>query len=593
MVFSKSRTHTSRVSKSRAHTARFSKSRAHTYKQNKQNKKYKYKNKNNKLTRKQRNMRGGAVDDKLRAYLDNKDNKADKAIIVIGGYGGTISRTLLEILTKQKQQRILEEETSTNNTPTPQTQQSQIELQIELIKQEIISKYKLNELTDKIDETYDIFYFARQAHTETPNATDPFYVKCDLNSYDGLKQCVDNLKAILAKYTTKTFIINCAADKDSNIVKKNYMEGNATYSKQPPDAFDASAPINLSLDDKENDNRIYWHWTMHVAKSLADLCAIYSNLHLIHLSTVYVNKGDFLQGTTWSNDYVNYENFGSRETDNEHTKRAQTNTDGTTTTLYNIEPKAVKFNNYIYGLIKGLTEQIIKRNSRNGKFVIIRLPVIMNEALTSLDETSPSKVVKEVFDKLTSFIFGNTVDKEGKLLYTYTDDDKNKLSTPPSTPPTIDKNIHLQFDNQQQRYPLTAQYVSKYIIKKILESQLQSQPSLTNTTKPWVGIHSLCNTESITKYGIAKKFYEYMIKNQTTCDKLIGNKCPDVNNFIFPNNTANRDECLPYSEIMERDSYLNTSMPLSPENIMDSINMGFNYYFINNADKLPKEAMTY
>ena len=339
---------------------------------------------------------------------------------------------------------------------------------------------------------------------------------------------------------------------------------------------------------------------MHVAKSLADLCKIYSNLYLIHLSTVYVNKGDFLKDTDtttttkWSNDYVNYENFGSRETDNEHTKRAQTNTDGTTTTLYNIEPRQVKFNNYIYGLIKGLTEQIIKRNSRDGKFVIIRLPVIMNEALTRLDETSPSKVVKEVFDKLTTFIVGKPVDKDG-MLYTYTNEDKITLSTPP-TPPIFNNKIHLQFDNQQQRYPLTAQYVSKYIIKKILEQQQQSQPSLTNTTKPWVGIHSLCNTESITKYGIAKKFYEYMIKNQTTCDKLIGNKCPYVNNFIFQNNTdAKLDDCLPYSEIMDRDPYLDTdtTMPLAPENIMDSINMGFNYYCINNADKIPNAAKTY
>ncbi len=43
---------------------------------------------------------------------------------------------------------------------------------------------------------------------------------------------------------------------------------------------------------------------------------------------------------------------------------------------------------------------------------------------------------------------------------------------------------------------------------------------------------------------------------------------------------------------MERDSYLDTSMPLETENIMDSINMGFNYYLINNANKLPEEAMT-
>ena len=87
-----------------------------------------------------------------------------------------------------------------------------------------------------------------------------------------------------------------------------------------------------------------------------------------------------------------------------------------------------------------------------------------------------------------------------------------------------------------------------------------------------------------------------MIKNQTTCDKLIGNKCPDVNNFIFLNNTdAKLDDCLPYSEIMDRDPYLDTdtSMPLAPENIMDSINMGFNYYCINNLDKIPNAAKTY
>ena len=160
------------------------KTRKHLFKRI--NKSATYKNKNNKRTYKQRTLRGGAGALGAGGVV-LPEIKAVKAIVVIGGYGGTISRTLL---------------------------------------------YDLNMPADK---TFDIFYFAR---TEFPNVgkystqmTDeqltninkPIFCVCDLNSQDGLKIFVENLKKILATYT-KIFIINCAADKDSSTVIKSYTK---------------------------------------------------------------------------------------------------------------------------------------------------------------------------------------------------------------------------------------------------------------------------------------------------------------------------------------------------------------------------------
>ena len=204
----------------------------------------------------------------------------------------------------------------------------------------------------------------------------------------------------------------------------------------------------------------------------------------------------------------------------------------------------------------------------------------MNEALTNLDETSPSKVVKQVFEKIESF------DKSTA----YTVEEKDLLSTPTTIPPTFNKKIHLQFDNKQQRYPLTAQYVSKYIIEKILS--ISSASTLPNT---WVDIHSLCNTQSITKYGIAYKFYEYLMTpdKHVTCDQLTNRMCPVVNNFIFENTEAKFDDFLPHSEQMDRDPYLDklhtdisTHILLDENNIMESIQQGFIYYTTNDATTL-------
>ena len=486
-----------------------------TYKQYKQ-----YKNKNNKRNRthKQRNMRGGVVDDNLQKYLSTVETgtQEGKAIIVIGGYGGTISRTLLNDLIN-------------------------------------------NNINTDIDTNNTIFYFAR---TPNLNAKIPIFVACDLNSQDGLTNFVENLTAILEKYN-KTFIINCAADKDSNIVITNYKNGTATYNKVKYKTTNDSTNIgpyklNLSIGNPTND----WHWTMHVAKSLAELCnndTYKTKLHLIHLSTVYVNRGAFLQGKEkWSNDYVNYDN----DTEKDYISSIDTKdplgklsiqedpASNTTTTFYNIDLKAVPFlvdaynsqmkknalppmmNLYLYGLIKGLTEQIIKQHSgNNNNFVIIRLPVIMNEELTKLEETSPSLVIRMILDKFTSL-------------------------TPSSTPELI-------FDISHKRYPLTAQYVSKYIIKKILTHTF---PSLEH----WCGIKSICNKEQITKYDIASQFCNAISSVlQLATIKSIEQKTP----------------YLPFSEVMDRDSSLDTDPQmleyLTKDNIMNSILKGFYYYITN------------
>lgn len=532
------------------------KTRKHLFKRI--NKSATYKNKNNKRTYKQRTLRGGAGALGAGGVV-LPEIKAVKAIVVIGGYGGTISRTLL------------------------------------------------NDLNMPADKTFDIFYFAR---TEFPNVgkystqmTDeqltninkPIFCVCDLNSQDGLKIFVENLKKILATYT-KIFIINCAADKDSSTVIKSYTKTDkykADYNTYKTNLLDTqqqlkdseknfliqtqnNIPIhtlNLSLDDRNTPD---WHWTMQVAYKLAELCFVYPNLHLIHLSTVYVNKGDFFLPNQykWSNDYVNYERYDYDPKLDTHAKTSKPDPyDNTQTTFYNIDPKKVEFNNYIYGLIKGLTEQIIKRNSgKNNNFVIIRLPVIMNEKLTNLDETSPSKVVKQVFEKIESFIDGTTM---------YTNKEKELLSSLPGIAPLdftkFNDKLHLKFDKNHRRYPISAQYVSKYIIDKINTS--------ISADTPWTGIHSLCNTQSITKYEIAKAFYLRLYKTrENACKKLNDSKCPFVDNFILVDQNAKYDNYLPYSENMDRDIDLDKSMPLNETNIMESIIKGFEYTYKRTID---------
>ena len=501
-----------------------------TYKQYKQ-----YKNKNNKRNRthKQRNMRGGVVDVNLQEYLSTvkTGTQERKAIIVIGGYGGTISRTLLNDLIN-------------------------------------------NNINTDIDTNNTIFYFAR---TPNLNAKIPKFVACDLNSQDGLTNFVENLTAILEKYN-KTFIINCAADKDSNIVITNYENGKATYNGTCYNTNTKSTNIGPStLDLSIGEPTDGWHWTMHVAKSLAELCnndTYKTKLHLIHLSTVYVNRGAFLQGTTkWSNDYVNYDSDSKKDytssinTDDPLGKLSiqEDPASNTTTTFYNIDLKAVPFlvdaynsqmkknapppmmNLYLYGLIKGLTEQIIKQHSgNNNNFVIIRLPVIMNEELTKLEETSPSLVIKMILDKFTSLAPSSTQE--------------------------------LKFDISHKRYPLTAQYVSKYIIKKILKHTIPSP-------EQWCGIKSICNKEQITKYDIASQF----------CNAI-----SSVLQLATITPIEQKTPYLPFSEVMDRDSSLDTDPQmleyLTKDNIMNSILKGFYYYITNktvsvkssnNVSKLP------
>lgn len=505
------------------------KTRKHLFKRI--NKSATYKNKNNKRTYKQRTLRGGAG--ALGAGgVHLPEIKAVKAIVVIGGYGGTISRTLLNDL----------------NMPDAA-------------------------------KTFDIFYFARTKYPndeenrtqmsgeQLANPNKPIFCKCDLNSQDGLISFVENLKAILDAYT-KTFIINCAADKDSSIVIKNYENGNATYNNvcyktnTNSKNTECNSTLNLSIGNPTND----WHWTMHVAKSLAELCnndTYKTKLHLIHLSTVYVNRGAFLQGKEkWSNDYVNYDSDSKKDyTSSINTDDPVTDPLGklsiqedpasnTTTTFYNIDLQKVPFlvdaynsqmkknapppmmNLYLYGLIKGLTEQIIKQHSgNNNNFVIIRLPVIMNEELTKLEETSPSLVINMILDKFTSL-------------------------APSSTP-------ELKFDISHKRYPLTAQYVSKYIIKKILKHTIPSP-------EQWCGIKSICNKEQITKYDIASQFCNAISSVlQLATIKSIEQKTP----------------YLPFSEVMDRDSSLDTDPQmleyLTKDNIMNSILKGFYYYITN------------
>ena len=147
-----------------------------------------------------------------------------------------------------------------------------------------ISTSILNKLnTPEHKKNYDVIYTYRERECEY----DFKNIKCDLHDNGSLVKLIDEID----KNKTKFYVINCAADKDSNAVKKWYE---TTLNKKDPETID--------LTKSE-----FHHWTMNVATKFADLLERNKYMYLIHLSTVYVNKGEFLENQySWSNNFINY-----------------------------------------------------------------------------------------------------------------------------------------------------------------------------------------------------------------------------------------------------------------------------------------------
>ena len=95
-------------------------------------------------------------------------------------------------------------------------------------------------------------------------------------------------------------------------------------------------------------------------------------IKLIHISTVYVNKGKPQYNDQQNNniDIIDY-----------NTKISLTD-------------------NYIYGAIKALAEYVIYKEL-NSEYLIVRLPVIMDHNIENLEDTSPTTV-------LHTMLFGDT-----------------------------------------------------------------------------------------------------------------------------------------------------------------------------------------
>jgi len=205
----------------------------------------------------------------------------------------------------------------------------------------------------KDNKDYFIIYTTRECK-KTDTYTNTFCFDIDFNSkvtslyYNSFLEMIKQLKQILSN--KQFYIINTAADKDSNIVKASYL----TKDK----SLNSNSVINI--DD---------HWSIILATTLATLSKALSIVY-IHLSTVYVNK-DGHSENEWSNDLVSIPDKN---------------------TIQISDP-------YIYGLIKAVAENRIL--DINEKSIIFRLPVIMDKNITKLSETSPSSVLLDIINKIS------------------------------------------------------------------------------------------------------------------------------------------------------------------------------------------------
>lgn len=202
-----------------------------------------------------------------------------------------------------------------------------------------------------IKEKINVINIIRNKPTTNIDLITNISISDDPFDTDGLKSN-KNVKTVLKKcyYTVNTiktgnkdakfFIVNSAADKDVNAVKK-------------------------SMDESKYSD-INYHWSIYFTQSLVEF-AKELNIPLIHYSTVYVQKGE-------SNDEWGIERKYVQKQDKPQSNDA-----------------------YVYGYVKSLVEDIILDNYSSS--FVIRLPGIIDERLGKLNETSPSNVVLSLLNK--------------------------------------------------------------------------------------------------------------------------------------------------------------------------------------------------
>jgi dTDP-4-dehydrorhamnose reductase len=284
----------------------------------------------------------------------------------------------------------------------------------------------------KNDSRYFIYYISRKCKEEEKKEEEK---KEELNSI-----CIDldlsidnNVKDFINFITNciqynkiddknKYIIINSAADKDSTHVKNTYKK------------------MNPELDDTSSVN-LYDHWSIKLANQLASL-AEEKKIPFIHMSTVYVNRGNPTDPENqlnslnykWNNHLVTFDNVISKSI-----------------------PNIKLGSTYIYGALKALTEKCIK--DFNNQAIIIRLPVIVDENISTYEETSPSTI-------FANMLKANILEEKVIIM----------------------NNIH-------KRFPITAQNVANFIFNNIDKFVLKLDYPIIN----------LPGHQCITKYEIAKR----------------------------------------------------------------------------------------
>ena len=198
------------------------------------------------------------------------------------------------------------------------------------------------------------------------------------------------------KKDSKIFFINAAADKDTNKLKSTIKENQKDIIK------------NGVID-------IYKYWTITSTEKLAITCRDL-NIPFIHISTVYVNEGIPTSDDGWDNNTVDIKEKLKKFLD---------------------ILKVSSTDMYLYGYTKALIEQKITDvyTSSNSVYYILRLPVIVDQHIKQLSETSPSSVINEII--------------------TYMNNSETKSKS---------------LNDSQKRYPVSAKYVAECVSELIYTS---------------------------------------------------------------------------------------------------------------------------
>jgi dTDP-4-dehydrorhamnose reductase len=362
----------------------------------------------------------------------------------------------------------------------------------------------------KDNKSYFIIYPSRNCNSRKISSNNILCINFDLYEQPRQIQFAMLIKTLIEKLTNYIFyIINAAADKDSNLVKKT---------------FNISHPNITTISIEE----LTQHWSYKFSVKLAEV-AKEKNIPLIHISTVYVNKGD-----PTSSDNTKYTQQITHTIRKWNTQLVDI---GATTTF------DITKSNYIYGALKALTEKAVF--TKYPKSIIIRLPVIIDENhITSLEDTSPTKVIYD-------FILSS-------------------------------KNTGV--DNIQKRYPITSQYVATFLLKCIENFELHK--TIPNPITAL--IINLPGYKKITKFDIANHFKDLLTLfreiKQNNDKQTQSNDVPHTEAMTFKSN-------IEFPGVLKKFTIEQFKKPL--ESIQKSIEQFFkktlaNFQTLANIKNIPK-----